>query len=162
MLSVRRTRGHIPDTSAVRATHRDVSRRLPTQPLRRDTIAWVDKMPANTQRSLSGLATARPPLHREGFNGNRLARGPWPSVSAARARASVVAAGDKARPLLLREVASGNGARVPDPGVDVERPNGAAAIVVDDDELAAVGRDGGIPGLRAGRVVEARAELLRW
>jgi hypothetical protein len=26
-----RTRGHIPDTSAVRATHRDVSRRLPTQ-----------------------------------------------------------------------------------------------------------------------------------
>ena len=31
-LSVRQTRGHIPDTSAVRATHRDVSRPLPTRP----------------------------------------------------------------------------------------------------------------------------------
>jgi hypothetical protein len=30
LLSVRKTRGHISDTSAVRATHRDVSRRLPT------------------------------------------------------------------------------------------------------------------------------------
>ncbi|MBN2839635.1 MAG: hypothetical protein JXP37_01580, partial [Coriobacteriia bacterium] len=31
LLSVARTRGHIPDTSAVRATHGDVSRRLPTR-----------------------------------------------------------------------------------------------------------------------------------
>jgi mannose/fructose/N-acetylgalactosamine-specific phosphotransferase system component IIC len=31
LLFVARTRGHIPDTSAVRATHGDVSRRLPTR-----------------------------------------------------------------------------------------------------------------------------------
>jgi hypothetical protein len=70
MLSVRRTRGHIPDTSAVRATHRDVSRRLPTQPPARDTIPSGDEIPARRARSLSEQARQRPPLHKEGVIGS--------------------------------------------------------------------------------------------
>ena len=65
VLSDGRTRGHILDTSPVHATHRDVSRRLPTQPPVRDTIASIDEIPAKTPRSLSEWARERPPLHRE-------------------------------------------------------------------------------------------------
>ncbi len=66
LLSVRRTRGHILDTSAVRATHRDGSRRLLTQPSWRDTIASIAEVPAKMRRPLSELARERPPLYREG------------------------------------------------------------------------------------------------
>jgi hypothetical protein len=63
--------------------------------------------------------------------------------------------------LLASEVAPGDRARMSLPRVDVEGRDRAAAVVVDDDELAAVGGDRGIagPALRTG--AEARSELLR-
>jgi hypothetical protein len=61
LLPASRTRGHIPDTFAVRATQRDVSRRLLTQPSGRDTLAWIYEVPANRVEPLSDLARLATP-----------------------------------------------------------------------------------------------------
>jgi hypothetical protein len=72
LLSAGETRGHETDTSAVRATHRDASRRLLTQPSGREPIASIDKIPGKRMGSLSERARERPPLHREGVMETRL------------------------------------------------------------------------------------------
>ncbi len=65
-------RGHIPDTLAVRATQRDASRRLPTQPSR---VVRAPSSPIYLQRSdlccLEGRKE-RTLLRREGFIGEQL------------------------------------------------------------------------------------------
>src|SRR6266516_73755 len=111
----------------------------------------------NGRRSLPSLPAARSMPRGARYTRRERER---PSGSAARARASVIAAWDEARPLFVGEVASGDGARVLFPRVDGERPDGAAAVVVDGDERAAVGSDHGVAGLCAGRGEEARTELL--
>jgi hypothetical protein len=52
-LSVRKTRGHIPDTFLVHATQRDVCRRLLTRLAQHASIELVDRLPANTDLQLS-------------------------------------------------------------------------------------------------------------
>jgi hypothetical protein len=56
LLSIRHTRGHISDTSAVRATHRDVSRRLPT---RADRANANDRATKTLRRAIAQLAAER-------------------------------------------------------------------------------------------------------
>src|SRR5215207_1452829 len=69
LLAIRRTRGHIPDTSAVRATHRDVSRRRPTRLQEARSRRRLKKLPANRKLRLpAGAGTLTPSPSREGVS----------------------------------------------------------------------------------------------
>jgi hypothetical protein len=105
LLSVRRTCGHISDTSAVRATHRDVSRRLLTRLAGTDATGSAGKsLLIGRSRCLS--RRDRDPLRaREGVEGSRNRRG-RPNAAWVRGRARVTSRGGAQGPRKCRRVRS--------------------------------------------------------
>src|SRR5438270_10825645 len=76
-----------------------------------------------------------------------------------RTDARVGAPADEPPPFLMREVATGHGARVLLPGGGGRRPHEPGSVVVDDYELGAIRRELSVPPLP--RIAgERRAELL--
>ena len=69
LLSARETRGHISDTSAVRATHHDVSRRLLTHVRRATASTPSNEDPVKAADLLSDQAKTPTPSLREGVIG---------------------------------------------------------------------------------------------
>jgi len=70
LLSARRTRGHISDTSGVRATHRDVSRRLLTRLAGTDAARFRGKTPAHSHSRCLSWPDRDPLRAREGVGGS--------------------------------------------------------------------------------------------